>query len=111
MRISDWSSDVCSSDLREGPLRLGLHLQPAPPDQADDPPRRRAQALGRPGRFYASLDALTRGALGGGAGEGCRRPQQGDRKSAVQGKSVSVRVDLVGSGLMKKKTTIQSMKR
>src|SRR3546814_18488462 len=31
---------------------------------------------------------------------------EGDRKSAVSGKSVSVRVDLGGRGIIKKKTTV-----
>src|SRR3546814_5442371 len=37
MRISDWSSDVCSSDLRivEAQLRLDLHHEPAAGDAGD----------------------------------------------------------------------------
>src|SRR3546814_12212184 len=78
MRISDWSSDVCSSDLRPGNDRedqgRGTH-------QAARPVRARRQATGR-----ARLDR--RRALD-------RRPLP-DRKSVAKGKSVSVRVDLGG---------------
>src|SRR3546814_7790933 len=31
MRISDWSSDVCSSDLRVGQLRVAQLARPRPP--------------------------------------------------------------------------------
>src|SRR3546814_655457 len=31
MRISDWSSDVCSSDLPEGPVPFDLHVLSLPP--------------------------------------------------------------------------------
>src|SRR3546814_10929538 len=105
-RISDWSSDVCSSDLGE------------------------AQAGGRAGQ-----DAEQPGAGGGGGGEGAdgtddhhaleaevedagllhnqlaergeeqrrRGTDDGDRKSVVGGRSVSVRVDLGGVCSHKKK--------
>src|SRR3546814_19325125 len=97
MRISDWSSDVCSSDL------------PAP--HPAEPPRFE-------GRTHWAGIEVTRGTrergLGGRAvareergqhgaqvrdGEGLRQ----DRKSVVEGKSVSVRVDLGGRRIIKKK--------
>src|SRR3546814_15016992 len=70
MRISDWSSDVCSSDLRRHRVaghghRIGARWS-----------RNRVRPL---------------------------RPRA-DRKSVVKGKSVSVRVDLGGRRLIKKKT-------
>src|SRR3546814_13536037 len=96
MRISDWSSDVCSSDLAradaarrttdvpgpppvagvEGPLphrllRLGRQPPPVPRRRRRDPPR--------------------------------RRPAREERKSVVAGKSVAVRVDLGGRRFIKKK--------
>src|SRR3546814_3084015 len=37
MRISDWSSDVCSSDLTQPVLVDGGVLYMAPPAQAEDP--------------------------------------------------------------------------
>src|SRR3546814_7734921 len=36
MRISDWSSDVCSSDLNAGAARLGLGLAQAPRSRFED---------------------------------------------------------------------------
>src|SRR3546814_11118655 len=95
MRISDWSSDVCSSDL---------------------PPRRLAMAeLQQEGgnllaRRFASEQhhlVLRRRQLAGGHDQ--QAPLQlgqldEDRKSVVEGKSVSVRVDLGGRRIIKKKT-------
>src|SRR3546814_13279539 len=74
-RISDWSSDVCSSDLRRR-RRLS---------RGADPFRNQLSRL--------SHHAAARGGLSRQA-----------RKSVVQGKSVSVRVDLGGHRLIKKKT-------
>src|SRR3546814_10973288 len=112
MRISDWSSDVCSSDLvrhrdlhpcaraypgfagrsggtqacgaaqgdhrRAARTRISLHLQSAPP------------FLPLPAQFPALCDP--------GSGK-----SRDDRKSVVSGKSVSVRVDLGGRRIIKKK--------
>src|SRR3546814_12271009 len=87
MRISDWSSDVCSSDLqwhrsqslrrrgcgnRNGQSRIRIF--------------RRIEEQGR------HLDLRS------------ARPMA-DRKSVVSGKSVSVRVDTGGRRILKKKTT------
>src|SRR3546814_14635656 len=92
MRISDWSSDVCSSDLRGDadpqPRRL------ADPVVARNE-RRCLRAVGlllRPRRRVPRIRGL----------------DQGDRKSVVQGKSVSVRVDLGGRRRSKKKTNKQT---
>src|SRR3546814_15631158 len=77
MRISDWSSDVCSSDLH---------------------------ACGNEGERDAAASAfrLRVDRLGGrGRGGGCSGQ---DRKSVVSGKS-AVRVDLGGRRCLKKKTT------
>src|SRR3546814_7734485 len=78
MRISDWSSDVCSSDLL-------------------DPRDFIADQLGD--RF----DELA--VVGGRQGEGAALATgaAGDRKSVVTGKSVPVRVDLGGCRIIKKK--------
>src|SRR3546814_9114282 len=71
--ISDWSSDVCSSDLTHGPLCRGEHgHQPAPGDQhadqhreadrqADqmaDPDQRERQAGADPAGSRAELESL-----------------------------------------------------
>src|SRR3546814_10935594 len=95
MRISDWSSDVCSSDLQEEDAEL---------------------------REIVLADELAAGVLLADGAEGGRRGEQADdavllddapegagvgrdRKSVVEGKSVSVRVDLGGGRIIKKKTT------
>src|SRR3546814_12401490 len=99
MRISDWSSDVCSSDLRR-----------AVDPRVDAPV---VETLGR-------QDSLHQFGVGGQAGAHHRDivslavaiaerrqivEQVGelDRKSVVLGKSVSVRVDLGGRRIIKKK--------
>src|SRR3546814_11997649 len=99
LRISDWSSDVCSSDLGQGPRRRLRRdpPQPHPPLRADGRQlggvagARRRRRL----RWRRVRDADLRGALG-------------DRKSGVWGKSVSVRVDLGGRRIIKKKTQAHS---
>src|SRR3546814_20378484 len=86
MRISDWSSDVCSSDL---------------PDRGAEGARRRrgrAQGRGRRGvRQRQRRDDLPRGieARGGAL------PVDLERKSVVKGNSVSVSVDIGGRRIMK----------
>src|SRR3546814_12552856 len=91
MRISDWSSDVCSSDLI---TKLDTHayhphrLCPHPLVSA------RAAPQHDPGHHARGVRAASeRGAA-----------VAGDRKSVVEGKSVSVRVDLGGRSIIKKKT-------
>src|SRR3546814_17383890 len=78
MRISDWSSDVCSSDL-----------------------------------IASRAAARCRDAAGGNAaGRGwCSTIQGIDRKSVVKGKSVSVRVDLGGRRIIKKKKEVSDPNR
>src|SRR3546814_13846213 len=97
MRISDWSSDVCSSDLGiatvfppffvvlpEGPGRL---LRKRPDFRTAD--------AGRPRQ--------RRHATAGAAVADEAFPDAGDRKSDVEGKSVPVRVDLGGSRIIEHK--------
>src|SRR3546814_17843656 len=90
MRISDWSSDVCSSDLF---LQRRLYptdwrqtppsVRPADPfSMARTQRRERADLSQRVARPHAHLSR--------------------DRKSVVSGKSVSVRVDLGGRRIIKK---------
>src|SRR3546814_18905252 len=111
MRISDWSSDVCSSDLDSAwPYPCGLCAEPL---------------------FYRGNDGLGRSAARRNRvwargfhrrSRSCPhrwprcRGYQGrrrlDRKSVVKGKSVSVRVDPGGRWLIKKKiTTRQNQKK
>src|SRR3546814_14135903 len=90
MRISDWSSDVCSSDLVAG-MFLGSFV--GHPPIAREQPRpadfKHARAIA------AALDARL--------GIGQRITDRADRKSVVSGKSVSGRVDLGGRRIIKKK--------
>src|SRR3546814_8319738 len=88
MRISDWSSDLCSSDLSTSTESFKASSKSALKNAPcwRDPPE------------------LTRGDYGtyprtNGATRGTRT----DRKSVVEGKSVSVSVDLGGSRSIKKK--------
>src|SRR3546814_11065773 len=92
MRISDWSSDVCSSDLFRPPAQ-GRRYRPDP---------RRG---GRRGRCGAQQQLLLRPPDGfrkaGGPGRGGQAA--GNRKSVVEGKRVSVRIDLGVRRIIKKK--------
>src|SRR3546814_14033056 len=96
MRISDWSSDVCSSDLGCSTSTSARRWRKGSP---------RAQRDGRNG----STESRQRTSLK------CRRmkiscvscaspaKRSSDRKSVVEGKSVSVSVDLGGRRIIKKK--------
>src|SRR3546814_19975181 len=100
MRISDWSSDVCSSDLAVAPAgqvvqRPGNHLL-ARARLAEN------QHIGLGPGQRADLFAQAQHRLG--LSEQARRQLLPvDRKSVVEGKSVSVRVVLGGSRLIQKK--------
>src|SRR3546814_13789098 len=90
MRISDWSSDVCSSDLGDGAVL----------DRVGDPA---AQPRARAGRYRARR--FRRAAERRAAAHAGGRDRLQDRKRVVSGKSVSVRVDLGGRRIIKKKST------
>src|SRR3546814_13152268 len=109
MRISDWSSDVCSSDLFNGAIltQTGNDNQMSLVQDGSD-----NQALLTQNGDGNSMSAVQTGAGNRLAwtqnGNGLSSPtvyQEGnrDRKSVVEGKSVSVRVDLGGRGIIKKK--------
>src|SRR3546814_11310940 len=104
MRISDWSSDVCSSDLKYKQLR-------------------ERGAFGRGNMRYHFVSAVSSAAIAAAAmtfatsafaqdgdagsmatGQPLALQGAADRKSVVLGKSVSVRVDLGGRRISKKKT-------
>src|SRR3546814_17252540 len=88
MRISDWSSDVCSSYL----------VRADNDPEADAPP-----GFTVPGHRTAPPGGLLGLGFRGGFRRRFRRGFRGslDRKSAVQGKSGSVRVDLGGRRIIK----------
>src|SRR3546814_12582143 len=87
MRISDWSSDVCSSDLHEG---AGHTADIGHGEISEQAGRQDEMAEG------VAEDAPF-------AGQRAVHQQQPDRKSVVSGKRVSVRVDLGGRRIIKKK--------
>src|SRR3546814_19443434 len=116
MRISDWSSDVCSSDLR---ALLGAVGQPGGVAEGGAAHAEFFRALGHQ-LGEVDLGAAERlgddhrgvvGRLGGERQDGIFdgnavahvEAELGDRKSVVSGKSLSVRVDLGGGGIIKKK--------
>src|SRR3546814_12341568 len=106
MRISDWSSDVCSSDLQS--------IQSL--DWMTEETKQKALAklatfdpkIGYPKKWkdYSALvvkpDDLVGNAMRSAAVEHAR-----DRQSVVSGRRVSVRVDLGGSRMIIKKKTKQ----
>src|SRR3546814_13224217 len=97
MRISDWSSDVCSSDLSTRKARRTLRWNWTQQLTRSVPPTWLLSGRGRNGL------ALDTGRLSGRSTGRCRwgvmwRERQ-DRKSVVEGQSGSVRVELVGRTL------------
>src|SRR3546814_15155171 len=111
MRISDWSSDVCSSDLDlliEGMTRSLARQDAAPIGGAIIGMHQAASAFGEPRRPGADRHHLQPAVVPEALDHGAQRVEMGaDRKSVVQGKSVSVRVDLGGRRSIKKKHTTQ----
>src|SRR3546814_12322699 len=117
MRISDWSSDVCSSDLAIGVFGgcymdtyLMWNLCSDPAFLADFITSIQVGSLqtelGNDKDYLATRVAFTLGLRGP-----AMTLQTADRKSVVEGKSVSVRVDLGGRRSIKKKTKDQNKQR
>src|SRR3546814_14649483 len=90
MRISDWSSDVCSSDLRHGrrrhPVVAEFRVRRQRQIARQGQPIARGDRDGHPARQRSLREA---------------RPR--DRKSVGWGKSVTVRVDLGGRRMNQRK--------
>src|SRR3546814_17819741 len=118
MRISDWSSDVCSSDLPSRPSPAVTGTESRPNDHAPHDPRRHAE---QPGAAAQSIDSLrrllgvrartvvplpARGPVdrsrpGPDIATGVRPaetplPKPADRRGAVSGQRVTVLLDLGG---------------
>src|SRR3546814_11405732 len=90
MRISDWSSDVCSSDLFETRCmgligNFSISATPRLNRFRDDGLAATIIDMDVPNDLFAAPAQL----------------RQRDRKSVVEGKSVSVRVDLGGRRIIK----------
>src|SRR3546814_11176416 len=114
MRISDWSSDVCSSDLFAGRERLvdeqdsrvrtmishlstGLAEVEAQVAALGDAGVVQTEQLGvSVSQLKEALNSISQPLSDSDTGT--------DRKSVVKGKSVSVRVDLGGRRVINKKT-------
>src|SRR3546814_17031046 len=112
MRISDWSSDVCSSDLVRRHLpRLGAGGRRGVPYRHRLERRVQQQVLEQPPAHDAEADDRGTVRHGGGLNSRARtHPCAGDRKTDVERKSVPVRVDLGGRRMLqtKKNTTIST---
>src|SRR3546814_11215032 len=110
MLISDWSSDVCSSDLcasaHQQPLgarKIGGAIVEAV-EAAVDAPGDLTQIVlvGEVVQLAAVPEPA--GDIDGKVGIGRHKAGIGDRKSVAEGKSVSVRVDLWWRARIKTKT-------
>src|SRR3546814_19186507 len=101
MRISDWSSDVCSSDLGIAGLpEIRASAEDRSVERRGKLQQAREQGIvvHRNRRRLENCDARVRF-------QNLDHSHQGaDRKSVVSGKSVSVSVDLGGRRTIKKKT-------
>src|SRR3546814_14230907 len=110
MRISDWSSDVCSSDLeagveallvRHGRAEAGLLEILVVDREAGREIHVHAGQVGELKRPHAELAHVAHDAVD---------VLRLDRESVVWGKSVSVRLDIGGRRIIKKKKTEQQIK-
>src|SRR3546814_13596857 len=130
-RISDWSSDVCSSDLILPPRfnryagggEYGFHVDGAVMQLAEGEQLRSDLSctlfLNDPGDYEGGRlivsDTFGEHDIALPAGDDILYPSSSlhrveDRKSVVSGKSVSVRVDLGGRRIIKKKTQQRNMR-
>src|SRR3546814_17156722 len=113
MRISDWSSDVCSSDLTieyfgrfTVVARPGFNFYPAFFYRVGRKVNVMEQVLDIPGQEIITKDNAmisTDGVVFFNVLAAAKAAYEVDRKSVVEGKSVSVRVDLGGCRIIKKK--------
>src|SRR3546814_14016976 len=107
MRISDWSSDVCSSDLVGGQGKLQPSGVTRTLNGHDQGLRKTGETIDDAGLEIMRIAFLADHTK---IHAGTKRPSfstqddTADRKSVVSGKSVSVRVDLGGRRIIKKKT-------
>src|SRR3546814_11656720 len=108
MRISDWSSDVCSSDLNQRLFRVARAVVRDDAEAEDVVQEAYTHAFAGLSTFRgeSSLSTwLTRIELNEANGRLRKRRPSVDRKSVVMGKRESVRVDLGGRRLIQQKIT------
>src|SRR3546814_13099935 len=115
MRISDWSSDVCSSDLPrvdpglarggEGVLaRIGEQFLDRLPERLGRGQRILVGGMGNVGLGREDRLLVGRGCAGRRRRQRHPVDRRGqDRKCVVEGKNVSIRLDLGGCSLITKK--------
>src|SRR3546814_11526449 len=97
MRISDWSSDVCSSDLRPRDRGRRLRYQAVQLTRTDRAHPRASPTQLRGAPLRGTTTALLLRRMGDRPERPpAARPYGRARKSAVLGQRVSVRVDLGG---------------
>src|SRR3546814_18687303 len=112
MRISDWSSDVCSSDLRRTPVVEDLRARTAGAGHTHGPvvlalAEAQDELLGEPGDLLPEVQRLR--VVGVDARVEAALLEAPDRQSVVQGKRVSVSVDPGGHRIYKKKESNYTM--
>src|SRR3546814_20387398 len=112
MRISDWSSDVCSfrSALFSGTKQRVLGILYGQPDRSFYANELIGLAVSGSGAVQRELATLASSGLVTVKSVGNQKHYQAnpeDRKRVVEGKSVSVRVDLGGRRIIKKKKDTQ----
>src|SRR3546814_15701694 len=104
MRISDWSSDVCSSDLKLRYLMvvalLPVFAACSKPDKTEP-----TESTPVPAEVVASVTpaSVPDASVSDSVRTEAMPAEPSDRKSVVEGKSVSVRVELGGRGIITKK--------
>src|SRR3546814_12303408 len=107
MRISDWSSDVCSSDLLPSAVATGTGqtrmdraaVRAVGSRRLPRRAQRRKHVINRHARAVVGID-------GACMDDPIGADDEGDRKSGVEGKRLSVRVELGGRRIIKKKKKI-----
>src|SRR3546814_3235136 len=103
MRISDWSSDVCSSDLAKQEAQdIEARRRPREAEREGDKPPRPDDPR-KPKPRPDALEDQVAGNLEDTIAE--KEQRRAARKSVVKGKSVSVSVDLGCRRMLKKKNT------
>src|SRR3546814_15435082 len=107
VRISDWSSDVCSSDLRI-PRSTGMPMLFQLAEKDDYTPAALCQTYAAKFRELGNervVVKLYEGAHHGWEAIGPLHELRRGRKSVVEGRRVAVRVDVGGGRSIRKKTT------